>query len=68
MYVWGWIVVLQVNTTNTHMSPWPLFGLRLLVIFVLSEITYWLFEVPLRKLRKIRFTVKEMRGLTTLAP
>ncbi|NNN22096.1 MAG: acyltransferase [Acidimicrobiales bacterium] len=67
MYIWNWIVVLQVNVLNTHLGPWPLYFLRLAVIMVLAETTYWFFEVPLHKLRKYRFTTKEMRGLTAQA-
>ncbi len=68
MYIWNWVVVLQINVINTNLEPWPLCFVRLVVIIILSEVTYWIFEVPLKKLRKYRFTTKEMRGLTALAP
>ncbi len=60
-YVWFWAIFLLVTESNTHLFGWSLFIVRLTIIIALSEVTYWLIEVPLHRVRKTRFTVKELR-------
>ena len=61
LYVWFWPIDILVNPSNTHLGLWPLFFLRLFIMIILSEITYWSIEIPMKHLRKGRFTVKELR-------
>ncbi len=57
-YIWFWPVFLTVTSSQTHLNSWYLFILRFTLVIVLSEITYWLVEVPTHKLRKSRFKLK----------
>jgi hypothetical protein len=48
LYLWHWPVRVYVDETSTHLSGPALLGVRLLVLFVVAEVSYRLVEQPLR--------------------
>ncbi|NNN22095.1 MAG: acyltransferase [Acidimicrobiales bacterium] len=68
VYLWEWIVIVVIMPSFHLNNNFARFAVLVGVSLALSEMTYWSFEVPIKKLRKYRYTVKEMRGLTVYAP
>jgi lysophospholipase L1-like esterase len=55
IYLWHWPVVVLVGAPmGIELSRWPLIGLQLVVIVVLTELSYRLIETPARHARRPR--------------
>jgi peptidoglycan/LPS O-acetylase OafA/YrhL len=62
LYVFHWPVFLWLTPARTHLSPWPDFGLRMLVTTALALASYYLVEVPVRRRRPSPATTRADRA------
>lgn len=51
LYLFHWPVYLVLTPERTHLSQWPLFGLRVAVSVVVATLSYLLVETPVRSRR-----------------
>ena len=55
-YLFHWPIFLWLTPTRTHLTPWPLFGLRVALTLGLAAASAWLLENPIRlRVRPRRF-------------
>jgi len=49
LYLWHWPIFLVLNGARTDLEGWSLFGLRLVVTFVIAVASWYLVETPIRQ-------------------
>ena len=49
LYLYHWPVFLVLSPSRTHLSPWPLFAVRMAVTLLLAITSYRLVEMPIRR-------------------
>jgi peptidoglycan/LPS O-acetylase OafA/YrhL len=49
VYLFHWPIFLWLTPERTHLSIWPLFGLRVAVTLTIADLSYRLLEQPIRK-------------------
>ncbi len=64
VYLFHWPIFLWLTAARTHLSIWPLFGLRLAVTLVLAVLSAKLIELPVRERRRpVRFNPALLSGM-----
>jgi peptidoglycan/LPS O-acetylase OafA/YrhL len=64
-YLFHWPIYLWLTASRTHLSPWPLFGLRVAVTFAAAGLSAKLVEMPIRRRRfPVRLRPSLLSGAT----
>ena len=51
LYLWHWPIFLVLDGARTGLEGYPLFGLRLVVTFVIAVLSWYLVETPVRQMK-----------------